>query len=176
MAHLEAGPGQQLATWINRRAHSHSEHGIETEIHWVPGHSAISITDEADHPVNLDQDASGTTVIERPYTSASNRAGRLSEGTSAAQAKWEADKCSKHFSYRLNGKAGIKKPLLMTSSMLLAARFYRLKSGYAPTQVYLKRFSHQADDKFWWSGGTVSQTRENLFRHCSQWKDLQTEL
>jgi len=76
-------------------------------------------------------------VRERPYTSASNRARRISEGRSVAKVKWEADKCSKHFSYRLKGKAGTKRPIPMTSVKSLPARFYRLKSGYAPTGVYL---------------------------------------
>jgi hypothetical protein len=115
-------------------------------------------------------------VIERPYTSASNRARRISEGRSAAKAEWEADKCSKHFSYRLKGKAGTKRPIPMTSVKPLAARFYRLKSGHAPTGVYLKRFGHRDDDKCWWCGGTVSQTREHLFRHCSRWRVHQREL
>jgi len=67
----------------------------------------------------------------------------------------------------------------MTSVKALAARFYRLKSGHAPTGVYLKRFTHDGDDKFWWcggGGGTVARTREHLFRHCSQWTDQQTAL
>jgi hypothetical protein len=38
---------------------------------------------------------------------AANRAKRISEGWSAAKAQWEADKCSKHFSYKLKGKAGV---------------------------------------------------------------------
>ena len=109
-------------------------------------------------------------MIERPYTLASNRARRISEGRSAAKAEWEADKCSKHFNYRLKGKAGTKRPIPMTSVKPLAARFYRLMSGHAPTGVYLKRFGHRDDDKCWWCGGTVSQTREHLFRHCSQWR------
>jgi hypothetical protein len=100
----------------------------------------------------------------------------LVSGRSAAKAKWEADKCSKHFSYRLKGKAGTKRPIPMTSVKSLAARFYRLKSGHAPTGVYLKRFGHRDDDKCWWCGGTVSQTREHLFRHCSRWRDHQREL
>jgi len=115
-------------------------------------------------------------VIERLYTSASNSTRRISEGRSAAKAKWEADRCSKHFRYRLKGKAGTKRPLLMTSVKSLAAMFYRLKSGHAPTGVYLKRLGHRDDDKCWWCGGTVSQMREHLFRHCSQWKDHQKEL
>ena len=115
-------------------------------------------------------------MIERPYTSASNRARRISEGRSAANAEWEADKCSKHFSYRRKGKAGTKRPILMKSVKPLAARFYRLKSGHAPTGVYLKRFGHRDDDKCWWCGGTVSQTREHLFRHCNRWRDHQREL
>ena len=74
-------------------------------------------------------------MIERPYTSASNRARRISEGRLAAKAEWDADKCSKHLSYRLKGKAGTKRPIPMTSVKPLAARFYRLKSRHVPTGV-----------------------------------------
>jgi len=64
----------------------------------------------------------------------------------------------------------------MTSVKSLAARFYRLKSGHAPTGVYLKRFGHREDDKCWWCKGTVAQTREHLFRHYSRWRDQQNVL
>jgi len=73
-AHLELGTGQQLVMRINARAQALRAHSIVTEIHWVPGHSGIHGTEEADHQANLARDASGDTVIERPYTSASNRA------------------------------------------------------------------------------------------------------
>ena len=112
----------------------------------------------------------------RPYTSASNRARRISEGRSAAKAEWEADKCSKHFSYRLKGMAGTKRPIPMTSVKPLAARFYGLKSGDAPTGVYLKQFGHRDDDKCWWCGGKVSQSREHIFHHCRRWRVHQREL
>ena len=161
---------------IKRRARSLLTHDIATEIHWVPGHPGIPGNEEADHQVKLAWDASGSTVIERPYTSASNRARPISGGRSAAKAEWEADKCSKHFSYRLKGKAGTKRPIPMTSVKSLAARFYQVKSGHAPTGVYLKRFGHRDDDKCWWCGGTVSQMREHLFHHCSQWRVHQREL
>jgi hypothetical protein len=106
------------------------------------GYSGIPGNEEADSQANLAGDASGSTVIEQPYTSASNRARRISEGRSAAKAKWEVDKWSKHFRYKLKGKAGTKRPIPMTSVKTLAARFYRLKSGHAPTGVYRKRFGH----------------------------------
>jgi len=175
-AHLEPGPGQRLARRINRRARSLLTHGIATEIHWVSGLSGIPGNEEADRQANLAQDASGSTVIERPYTWASNMARRISEGRSAVKAEWEADKCSKHFSYRLKGKARTKRPIPMTSVKPLAARFYRLKSGHAPTGVYLKRFGHRDNDKCWWREGTVAQTWEHLFHHCSRWKDQQKTL
>jgi len=105
---LEPGPELQLARRINRRAQNLLAHGIATEIHWVPGHSGILGNVGADRQANVDRDASGSTVVERLYTSASNRARRISEGRSAAKAKWEADRCTKHFSYRLKGKAGTK--------------------------------------------------------------------
>ena len=108
-----------------------------------------------------------------PYTSASNRARRISEERSAAKAKWEADKCSKHFSYRLKGKMGTKRPVPMTSVKSLATRFYQLKSGHAPTGVYLKRFGHREGDKSLWCKGTAAHTREHVLRHCSRWRDQQ---
>jgi len=40
------------------------------------------------------------------------------------------------------GQGGPKRPIPMTSVKSLAARFDRLKSGDAPTGVYLKRFGH----------------------------------
>jgi len=134
-AHLEPGPGQRLARRINRRTQSLLAHGIATEVHWVPGHSSIPGNEEVDHQPNLAREASGSTVIERPYTSALNRARPISEGRSAAKAEWEANKCSKHFSYRLKGKAGTMRPIPMTSVKPLPTRLYRLKSRYAPTGV-----------------------------------------
>jgi hypothetical protein len=47
-------------------------------------------------------------VIERPYFSALNRARRISQGRSSAKVEWDADKYSKHNSYRLKGKTGTK--------------------------------------------------------------------
>ena len=73
-------------------------------------------------------------MIKRPYTSASNRARRISEGRSAAKAKWEADQCSKHFSDRVKGRTGTKRPVPMTRLKSLATRFYRLKCGHAPRE------------------------------------------
>jgi hypothetical protein len=67
----------------------------------------------------------------------------------AAKAQWEADRCSKHYGYRLERNAGSKTPIPMTSVKSLAARFYRLKSGHAPTGAYLKRFGHREDDTCW---------------------------
>jgi len=155
-AHLDPGPGQRLARRINGRWRNLLAHGIATEIHWVPGHSGIPVNEEADRQVNLARDASRRTVIERPYTPASNRPRRISAESTSAKAKWEADRCSKHFSYRLKGKAGTKRPIPMTSVKSLATRFYRLKSGHTPTEVYLTRFGHRDDDMCWWCGGTVS--------------------
>ena len=141
--------------------------------------SGIPGNEEADRQANKAREDRGYTVRERIYTSAANRARRISEGRTAAKAKWEADKCSKHYGYRLKGKAGSKRSVPMTSVKSLATRFYRLKSGHAPIGTYLKRFGHREDDKCWWCGGggrTAAQTREHLFRHCSRWRDQQKAL
>jgi len=174
--HLESSPGQRVARQINSRAWTHLTHGIATKIHCVLRDSGIPGNEEEDRHPNLARAASGNTFIERPYTSASNRARRISEWRSAAKADWMARKCSNHFSYRIKGKAGTKRPIPKTGGKLLAARFYRLKSVHAPTGVYLEPFTHQDEDNCWWCGGNVSQTWEHLFCHCSRWKDQQNTL
>jgi hypothetical protein len=77
---------------------------------WVPGRSGIPGNEEANCQAKEAREGQRYSVRERKYTSAANRDRRFSEGRTAAQAKWEADKCTKLYSYRLKGKAGSKRP------------------------------------------------------------------
>ena len=174
--HQDPGPGQYLARTINKHARALHAPGIEAAIHWVLGHSGVPWNNEADRQATKAREDRGYTVCERIYTSAATRATRISEGRTAAKAKWEAHKCSKHYGYRLKGKAGSWRPIPMTRVKSLATRFYRLKSGHAPVGTYVKRFGHREDDKCGWCGSRTLQMREHLFRYCSQWNDQQTEL
>jgi len=81
-----------------------------------------------------------------------------------------------HYSYRLKGKIGTKRPVPMTSVKSLATRFYQLKCRHAPTGVYLKRFGHREHNKCWWCDWTVAQMEEHLFCHCSRWRNQQKAL
>ena len=90
--------------------------------------------------------------------------------------EWEADKRSKHYSYRLKGKAGSKRSVPMTSVKSLAARFNGLKNGHAPTRTYLMRFGHRGDDKYRSCRSGTLQTWEHLFHHSSRWKVQQKAL
>jgi hypothetical protein len=79
-AHLDPRPGLRLPRLINSRAQSLHCHGITTRIHWVPGNSGIPRNEDEDHQANIAQEATGSTVIEQPYTSASDCARSISEG------------------------------------------------------------------------------------------------
>jgi hypothetical protein len=117
------GSGKRFRWRINRRAQALFAHGIATQIHWVLGHCGITGTEEADWQANLARDVSGDKVIERPYTLTTNRARRISDCRSVAKAKWKANMCRKHFSYRLKGRTGTKRPVPMTSVKSLASSF-----------------------------------------------------
>jgi hypothetical protein len=43
--------------------------------------------------------------------------------------------------------------------------------GKAHTGPYLAKIGEAANDKCWWCSSGAPETRENLFKHCSQWKD-----
>jgi hypothetical protein len=113
----------------------------------VPAHSGVPANETADGQVNVPHEVRGDTVIERAITLAANTGRQISKGRSAANVEWDTDKCGQRFGYRLKGKAGAKRPITMTIVKSLAARFCRLKSGHAPTGVYLKPFGHREDDK-----------------------------
>jgi hypothetical protein len=63
--HLDTGTGQHLARAINEHARAFHAHGIEAEIHWVPGHSGIRQANKA-------PEDRGYTVCERICTLAPN--------------------------------------------------------------------------------------------------------
>jgi hypothetical protein len=59
----------------------------------------------------------------------------------AATAKWEADRCSKHYGYRLKGKAGSKRPGPMTSvkSLVLQTEERACPDWSVPKAVWTPR-------------------------------------
>jgi len=134
-AHLEPGWAQRLVIWINLKLQTLFHHGIATEIHWIPSHPIIRRKYKAECHTNLARYWSGHAVREHLYSSASNWARQISERSSAAEVKWEADNCSKHFTYRVKGQKGTHKPIPMRIVKSLVTRFYRVQHGDAPTAV-----------------------------------------
>jgi len=100
----------------------------------------------------------------------------ISKGEVVAKEVWEANKCSKHYRYRLKGKAGIQRSVLMTSGKALVTTFNCAECGHAPVGTYLMRFGRREEDKCWRSRRRMLQTWEHLFCHCSRWKVQQPGL
>ena len=174
--HLDSGPGQHFARAINERARALRAYSIEVMIHCVLGHAGIRGNEEADCQANKAREDQGDTVHERIYTSAANRARRISEGRTVAMAQWEANKWSKHYGYSLNGKARSKRSVPMTRMKSLATRFYRPKSRHVPIGTYIKRFGHREDtnaSRAVAEAGRRPLTWDHLFHHCSRWRDQQ---
>ena len=94
----------RLARQINWREQNLAAHVITMYIHLVPGHSGIPGNEYPTCQANVTRQASSSTVIVWPYTSASNTARHSAERWSAARAIWEADKWSKPCSYRDKGR------------------------------------------------------------------------
>jgi len=178
--YLEPGPGQPLARWINPSARTLRKASIETEIHWVPGHTGISGNEEADRQAKPSTRRPQGRHSTRTNIHLGGEQGQTNlRSEDGGEGQWEAKKCSKHYGYRLKGKAGSKRPIPMNSVKPLAARFYRPKTGHAPVGTYLKRFRPRDDDKCWWcSGGgrTKAQTWKHHFRRRWWWKDEQKTL
>jgi len=70
--YLVPGPGLRLPRRINRTSEALLAHIIATEIDCVLGPSSIPGNNKVDRQAHLARDASGDTVIERPYTSPLN--------------------------------------------------------------------------------------------------------
>jgi len=72
----------------------------------------------------------------------------LPKERSEAKAQWEADICSKHFGYRLNGKAGNRRPIPMTSTKSLATGW---KAGRCRWAQVSELFSMEICDMVVWT-------------------------
>jgi hypothetical protein len=61
------------------------------------------------------------------------------------------------------------------STKRLASRLYQLKTGHCLTGQYLEWTKNQPTAKCWWCG-YKTQTREHVFKNCSEWKLQQKDL
>ena len=65
-------------------------------------------------------------------------------------------------------------PTVAKARKRLAARFYQLKTGHCLTGQYLAWTTRRPDATCWWCQYRT-QTRDHLFKHCPEWKNVLTE-
>jgi len=102
--HLEVVQGLRLAKQVHWRDQNIPAHVIATYLHFLPGQSSITANEYTHCHGQVAQQASSSTVIVWPNTSASNTARHSAEGWSAAREMWEADKWSNPCSSRGKGR------------------------------------------------------------------------
>jgi hypothetical protein len=83
---------------------------------------------------------------------------------------WVKERCHGKRYYLLTERQRTD-PVASRAQKTVASRFYQLRMGKARIGPYLAMIGEAENDKCWWCSNGASQTREHLFKHCSQWKE-----
>lgn len=167
MAHCQLCPGQCDASLRNNRVQVSFVNEITTHIQSLLGASSISETAEADHPLNVAPEVSGNIVTGHTYSSAFNISWKIYRARTTANAHWEVYNCNMLIGYRLNGEAGILRPLPIGSALLLATRFCQILCQNVLTGACRYWFVYSGDITYWWYGTAAAQTQKYVLCHCS---------
>ncbi|KAI5853747.1 hypothetical protein BZA05DRAFT_394570 [Tricharina praecox] len=182
MSHDNPGPGQK---WARQAVESRRKLGRETivEVRWCPSHKGIPGNEKADEWAKHATERPGSRDIEWPRKTTYGGSRKGPEPRSLASLKMEATekKWADSLEWARGKVKGKKYSVPKTQSWdmtvadsgkRVAARYYQLKTGHALTGQHLAWTKNRPTAECWWCG-YKTQTREHLFKNCTQWREQQ---
>lgn len=154
LQHMDPGPGQWLARYINGRAQQLMEYTTEVEIYWVPEPISVEWNRKANKAAKESAERACTRRCPEKFASLAHISRKVTERKLKEVKQW--------FRTVSNGRPSLQRvqydPALQSQGPNVAAmekavqvsrRYFQLKSGHTVTGIYPKCIGMAETDQWW---------------------------